>query len=242
MFFGHMKGAFTGATADRKGYFELADGGTLFLDEIGDMPASLQAKLLRVLEDGEVTPVGATQSRRVDVRVLAATNADLAAKIATGEFRQDLYFRLARYAVETPPLRERPEDLAVLAAHFLQLFASEMGRTAPQLTPEALALLEAYSFPGNVRELKNVIERALILSGGKAIRPEHLQLLASTPRPEGAKAAPSFTDLPLNLEEAEQALIQRALQQTGGNVAEAARLLGVNRSRIYRRFGAAEAG
>ncbi len=238
MFFGHMKGAFTGATADRKGYFELADGGTLFLDEIGDMPAALQAKLLRVLEDGEVTPVGATTTRRVDVRVLAATNADLAAKIAEGQFRQDLYFRLARYAVEMPPLRERPEDLAGLAAHFLQLFASEMGRTPPPLTPEALALLEAYSFPGNVRELKNVIERALILSGGEAIKREHLQLLASTPRPDGAKtSAPSFGDLPLNLEEAEQALIQRALQQTGGNVAEAARLLGVNRSRIYRRFG-----
>jgi DNA-binding NtrC family response regulator len=238
MFFGHMKGAFTGATADRKGYFELADGGTLFLDEIGDMPAVLQAKLLRVLEDGEVTPVGATSPRRVDVRVLAATNADLAAKIADGHFRQDLYFRIARYAVEMPPLRERPEDLAVLAAHFLQLFASEMGRTPPVLTPEALALLEGYTFPGNVRELKNVIERALILSGGEAIKREHLQLLASTPRPEGVKtSAPSFADLPLNLEEAEQALIQRALQQTGGNVAEAARLLGVNRSRIYRRFG-----
>jgi DNA-binding NtrC family response regulator len=141
--------------------------------------------------------------------------------------------------VETPPLRERPEDLAVLASHFLQLFAGEMGRTPPSLTPEALAVLEAYSFPGNVRELKNVIERALILSGGEAIRREHLQLLASTPRPESSRMAPSFTDLPLNLEEAEQALIQRALQQTGGNVAEAARLLGVNRSRIYRRFGSA---
>ena len=196
--------------------------------------------MLRVLEDGEVTPVGATQPRQVDVRVLAATNADLAAKIASGSFRQDLFFRLARYAVEMPPLRERPEDLAVLAAHFLQLFASEMRRTPPALTPEALKLLEAYSFPGNVRELKNVIERALILSGGEAIRREHLQLLASAPRPESGKSAPLFTDLPLNLDEAEQALIQRALQQIGGNFAEAARLLGVNRSRLYRRFGSGD--
>jgi DNA-binding NtrC family response regulator len=247
VFFGHVKGAFTGATTDRKGYFELADGGTLFLDEIGDMPATLQAKLLRVLEDGEVTPVGAMQPRKVDVRVLAATNAELPVKIAEGAFRQDLFFRLARFTVETPPLRERPEDIAVLAAHFLELFAAEMGRTPPALTPEALAMLEAHPFPGNVRELKNAIERALILSGGAPIRREHLQLLG----PSSASAAPALrempaakiapADLPLNLDEAEQALIQRALEQTGGNVAEAARLLGVNRSRIYRRFPQATA-
>jgi len=131
MFFGHTKGAFTGATADRKGWFELADGGTLFLDEIGDMPAALQAKLLRVLEDGMVTPVGSTQPRHVDVRVVSATNAHIASKIAAGEFRQDLYFRLARFTVETPPLRTRPDDLPLLAAHFLNLFASEMGMNAP---------------------------------------------------------------------------------------------------------------
>lgn len=168
MFFGHMRGAFTGATADRKGWFELADGGTLFLDEIGDMPAALQAKLLRVLEDGEITPVGAQQPKPVDVRVITATNADLAAKIAAGEFRQDLYFRLARYVVETPPLRDRPEDIPLLAANFLKMFASEMGLTPPALAPDALAVLTAHSFPGNVRELKNVIERALIASGGKS--------------------------------------------------------------------------
>jgi DNA-binding NtrC family response regulator len=247
VFFGHVKGAFTGATTDRKGYFELADGGTLFLDEIGDMPAALQAKLLRVLEDGEVTPVGAMQPKKVDVRVLAATNAELPVKIAEGAFRQDLFFRLARFTVETPPLRERPEDIAVLSAHFLDLFAAEMGRAAPALTPEALAVLEAHPFPGNVRELKNAIERALILSGGGPIRREHLQLLGSSsasPTPAlreipAAKTMPA--DLPLNLDEAEQALIQRALEQTGGNVAEAARLLGVNRSRIYRRFPQATA-
>jgi DNA-binding NtrC family response regulator len=238
MLFGHLKGSFTGATADRKGWFELADGGTLFLDEIGDMPNALQAKLLRVLEDGEITPVGAAQSKRVDVRIISATNAELSARIAGGDFRQDLYFRLARFIVQTPPLRERPEDIPLLAAHFLQLFAEEMGMAPPTLTSEALAWLSSYDFPGNVRELKNLIERALIASGGETIERKHVQVSTNSfvavpvreTRPE------SFANLPLNLEEAENVLIQRALEQTRGNVAEAARLLGVNRSRIYRRF------
>ncbi len=244
MFFGHLRGAFTGATADRKGWFELADGGTLFLDEIGDMPGTLQAKLLRVLEDGEITPIGATQPKRVDVRVITATNADLSGKIADGAFRQDLYYRLARYVVETPPLRGRREDIPLLAAHFLEMFSGEMGRTPPTLEADALARLAAHSFPGNVRELKNVVERALIASGGGAIRREHLQLLDFASEPpvrETFAARESASELPLNLDEAEQALIQRALEQTGGNVAEAARLLGVNRSRIYRRFPQATA-
>jgi DNA-binding NtrC family response regulator len=241
MLFGHMRGSFTGATADRKGWFDLADGGTLFLDEIGDMPAALQAKLLRVLEDGEITPVGASQARRVDVRVISATNADLDARTAAGDFRRDLYFRLARFVVVTPPLRDRSEDVPLLAAHFLQWFAVEMGLTPPQLTPAALALLSSYDFPGNVRELKNLIERALIECGGESIRPEHFRLsriASSAAPPQESKALPKAAvgDLSLNLEEAEQALIHRALEQTGGNVAEAARLLGVNRSRIYRRF------
>lgn len=141
------------------------------------MPHPLQAKLLRVLEDGEITPVGSGQARRVDVRVVAATNADIHAKIAAGDFRQDLYFRLARFAVETPPLRDRPEDIAILAEHFLQFFAADMGRLPSMLTPSARAMLEAYSFPGNVRELKNIIERAMILSGGASIDCMHLQLL-----------------------------------------------------------------
>jgi DNA-binding NtrC family response regulator len=239
LFFGHVRGAFTGATADRKGYFELADTGTLFLDEIGDMPLTLQAKLLRVLEDGAVTPVGSGQVRQVDVRVVAATNAQLPEKIAAGAFRQDLFFRLARYTVEMPPLRERPEDIPLLAAHFLEFFASETGRAAPPLTAEALRVLRYHDFPGNIRELKNALERALILCGGQPIEAEHLRFLSGgSPRlrelPPGERAA--FQDLPLNLEAAEQALIQRALEQTGGNVVEAARLLGVNRSRIYRRF------
>jgi DNA-binding NtrC family response regulator len=175
----------------------------------------------------------------VDVRVVAATNADLDEKIASGSFRQDLYFRLARYLVNMPSLRDRAEDIAILADHFLALFAAEMGMPKPALTRGALDLLETYTFPGNVRELKNMIERALIESGGESIEPSHLRLIESAPRrisfsrtaPEAAEA-----NLPLNLDAAEQALIQRALQETDGNVMEAARLLGVNRSRIYRRF------
>jgi DNA-binding NtrC family response regulator len=235
--FGHMKGSFTGATADRKGCFEMADGGTLFLDEIGDMDPALQAKLLRVLEDGEIAPIGAAKSKRVDVRIVAATNADLSARIAAGLFRQDLYFRLARYTVETPPLRDHPADIPLLADHFLELFAAEMGIAPPTWTPPALQLLENYPFPGNVRELKNIIERALIECGGKTIQPEHVRLTASAPRPAPApNAVPVGGDIPLNLKAAEEELIRRAVRQCNGNIVEAARLLGVNRSRIYRRF------
>jgi DNA-binding NtrC family response regulator len=238
--FGHLKGAFTGATADRKGCFELADGGTLFLDEIGDMPAGLQVKLLRVLEDGQVTPVGAGEAKHVDVRVIAATNADLTARIAAGGFRQDLFFRLARYTIQTPALRERLDDVPQLAAHFLQLFAAEMGQPSPGISRAAVAALQAYDYPGNIRELKNIIERALIGSGGAMILPEHLQLAAAagaaTPPAAPAIKAAVAAELPLNLAAAEDALIQRALQETGGNIAEAARLLGVHRTRIYRKL------
>ncbi len=235
--FGHTRGAFTGALAEHKGWFELADGGTLFLDEIGDMAPALQAKLLRVLEDGQVVPVGATQAKRVDVRVVAATNADLDDRIASGAFREDLYFRLARYLVEMPALRDRREDIGPLAEHFLTLFAGEMGVVKPALTRRALELLESHSFPGNVRELKNMIERALIESGGEPIEPVHLRLISRPARQLTTVPQPlPPTRVLFNLEEAEDALIQRALQETSGNVVQAARLLGVNRSRIYRRF------
>ena len=246
MLFGHVKGSFTGATADRKGYFELADGGTIFLDEIGDMPLSLQVKLLRVLEDGCVTPVGAAEARRVDVRVIAATNADLAARIAAGTFRQDLFFRLARYPVTTPPLRDRLEDIPLLVAHFLNLIAGEMGMKTPGFSTRALEQLQRHHYPGNVRELKNIIERALIESDGGAIEPRHLHLLQRTdlsPPPPAARPEPESAPavLPLNLAAAEDLLIQRALQQTDGNIAEAARLLGVHRTRIYRKLAQEEA-
>ncbi len=195
--FGHKKGAFTGANAHRKGYFELADKGTLFLDEIGDMPIDLQAKLLRVLDDGGFTPIGSDEEKHVDVRVLAATNTDLQTKIANGAFREDLYYRLARFTVTVPPLRERKADIPPLVAHFLQMLAAEMGigrglegtqgwkDDVVCLSPEALEALMNYDFPGNVRELKNIIEGALIKSSGGPIRVEHLSHLG-----EGATAPP----------------------------------------------------
>jgi DNA-binding NtrC family response regulator len=243
MLFGHVKGAFTGAMADRKGCFELADGGTLFLDEIGDMPVALQVKLLRVLEDGCVTPVGHMESRQVDVRVIAATNAELETRIVAGTFRQDLFFRLARYSITTPPLRDRIEDVPSLAEYYLKVFAAEMGRQPPLLSPEGMVALKAYHFPGNVRELKNIIERALIESGGETILPEHLHLQRAeqlhSPATNGHRRHLA-SDLPLNLADAEELLIQRALDETDGNIAEAARLLGVNRTRIYRKLAQEE--
>ena len=176
-FFGHLKGAFTGAQDRHRGYFAQADGGTLFLDEVGDLPLVLQAKLLRILETGLVVPVGATQEQRVEVRVLAATNQELTGLIAEDRFREDLYFRLASFVVEVPPLRERREDIPLLVDHFLQRFAVETGRESPGLSDEALALLAEHEFPGNVRELKNLIEYALIKSQGALIRPEHLRFV-----------------------------------------------------------------
>jgi DNA-binding NtrC family response regulator len=243
MFFGHLKGSFTGALSDRKGFFELAHRGTLFLDEIGDMPIALQAKLLRVLEDGVIMPVGAGTGKTVDVRVIAATNVDLHAKIAAGAFRKDLYFRLARFTVVTPPLRERPEDIAILVRHFLNHFAVEMGLREVDIDKTALDILTVYPYPGNVRELKNIIERALIESGGKRVEPRHLHLLkAPSAPPSSAGPVPRYSDLPLSVEAAEEELIQRALSQTRGNIAEAARLLGINRTRIYRKLASSRAG
>ncbi|MBT4503663.1 MAG: sigma-54-dependent Fis family transcriptional regulator [Gemmatimonadetes bacterium] len=238
LLFGHVKGAFTGADRDRVGYFALAEGGTLFLDEIGDMPLELQAKLLRVLEQRAVLPVGGNREKAVDVRVLAATHADLEAQVREGRFRQDLFFRLAGFPVQVPPLRERREDIPLLAQHFVEMFAIEMGVTPPSITPDSLALLTDYAYPGNVRELKNGIERALIESGGKDIQKQHLHLSADVATPTASSSTPSFDDLPLNLERAEWTLMQRALAQTKGNVAKAARLLGINRTKIYRRMAA----
>ena len=242
LFFGHVRGAFTGAEADRIGYFQLADGGTLFLDEVGEMPVDIQPKLLRALEDGRFTPVGGSAETAVEARVIASTNADLRDRIASKTFRQDLYYRLARFAVNVPPLRERPEDTPLLAQHFLDILGAEMSLRPPSVSPQALQALHGHDFPGNVRELKNVVERALIESRGAEILPQHLhftyveQAHPSTP----PSPPPSDPDLPLNLEEAEVYLVRRALSKTAGNVAAAARLLGTNRNRIYRVLARAE--
>jgi DNA-binding NtrC family response regulator len=242
LLFGHLRGAFTGADADRLGYFEMAHEGTLFLDEIGEMPLELQAKLLRVLEDGLVRRVGERDGHQVDVRVVAATNQDLTERIRNGTFRQDLYFRLARFTVTAPPLRERREDIPLLAEHFLRLFAREMGREPPELTGEALEALNRYAFPGNVRELKNIIERALLESRGGPVRGHHLHLLGALDAGSGtapvAAAGVGSDELPDDLDAAvariERLVLHRALDRTGGNIAEAARLLNTNRNRVYR--------
>jgi DNA-binding NtrC family response regulator len=238
LFFGHVKGSFTGANTDKPGYFQLANGGTLFLDEIGDMPLDLQAKLLRALEERAVMSVGGSTEDAVDVRVVSATHTDLPAAIREGGFRQDLYYRLAGFPVSVAALRDRQDDIPLLAAHFLQLLADEMRVPVATVTDAALEMLSAHAFPGNIRELKNIVERALIESGGADIEPKHLHLEAAAP------AAPitsgvSVEGLPLNLAEAEIALIQKALARTDGNMAQAAKLLGISRTKLYRRLAQA---
>ena len=229
--FGHVRGAFTGAHTSRKGSFELADGGTLFLDEIGDMPLELQPKLLRVLEQELILPLGSEDEKRVDVRVITATNADLQTHIDNGTFRSDLYFRLARFLVELPPLRQRREDIALLAQHFVQLFAAEMGFPAPKLTAATLGVLKAYAFPGNVRELKNIIERALIKSGGAPIRPQHLHFIdaapATAPKTNGEANAKS----PQSTEETETLILEYVRAQGSINNEECRALLAAEYNR-----------
>jgi len=182
-FFGHVKGAFTGALDNREGYFEAADRGTLFLDELGDMPLMMQTKLLRVLEDRKVMRVGATTEKQIDVRVIAATNSHLEERIQDKSFRQDLYYRLTGYTIQLPALRERQEDIALLVEHFLQLLTREMNFVRGFIGSEALAMLSNYQFPGNIRELKNIIEHALISSNGQPIQAHHLHLIRSSNSP-----------------------------------------------------------
>jgi len=208
--FGHVRGAFTGANTSRKGYFEHANKGTLFLDEIGDMPPVLQTKLLRVLEDDCIVPVGGTEPKRVDVRIIAATNQNLSKKIAEGAFREDLYYRLARFPVNVPPLRERKEDIPLLAEHFLKMFVAEMGVQKSVLSPETISALETHHYPGNVRELKNIIERALINNRGSVIRPEHLDFIDVSDYPVSHTTNISQEDeLPLALEQIEELMVKR---------------------------------
>lgn len=229
-FFGSVKGAFTGANSNRKGFFELADGGTLFLDEVGDLPLGLQAKLLRTLEDGSFYPVGGQRERRVKVRVISATNADLDNKIGQRTFREDLYFRLAQFTIEVPPLRRRRADIELLARHFAASFAKQMKIPAPTMSESAIAKLRAYHYPGNIRELRNIIERGIIASRG-ALEADHIEL--STAKDQLQTAA--VTDLEtLSLKEVKKQLAEAALRQCEGNVSAAAKLLGVHRSWFYR--------
>src|SRR5689334_7274980 len=243
-FFGHARGAFTGALRDRAGRFELADGGTLFLDEVGEIPPELQAKLLRVLQEGELERVGEERTRRVDVRLIAATNRDLRAEAEAGRFRQDLYFRLSVFPIELPPLRRRAEDIPVLAEHFLALAARKLGRPKPRLTLADAQRLQRYGWPGNVRELQHVIERAVILAEGD--RPV-IELPAdpaaaspqSRPYPLRDHGDRVLTDAELRRLEADN--IRAALRRTAGKVAGpggAAELLGIRPTTLASRIKA----
>jgi DNA-binding NtrC family response regulator len=228
--FGHVRGAYTDAKTDRVGRFELADGGTLFLDEIANVPVNLQPKLLRVLETGEFERVGSSQTRRVDVRVLSATNSNLKDESASGRFRQDLFFRLNTVEIHLPPLRERPEDIPALAAHFLGIHAQRYRKELRVFDPAALEALATYAWPGNVRELDHVVQRAVLLARADEVKPADLGL--QTARGEGGERRLEE----MSLEEVERLLIQKALRRFGGNVSQAAETLGLSRSALYRRM------
>jgi transcriptional regulator with PAS, ATPase and Fis domain len=228
--FGHEKGSFTGADRRKLGKFEAAHGGTLFLDEIGELRLDLQAKLLRALEARRVTRVGGNQEVDVDVRIVAASNRDLTAEAKAGRFRDDLFFRLSAFVVEIPPLRERPNEIGLLAELFARQLSVAANRPTPRLHEKALAILERYDWPGNVRELRNVIERALVLVDGDTIRVEHLpDMLRDEPRPAVTGAIRS------HLEQIERRAIEDALAAEEGNQTRAARRLGISRrTLIYR--------
>jgi DNA-binding NtrC family response regulator len=225
--FGHVKGAFTDARTDRIGRFELAEGGTLLLDEIGTLEPRQQAKLLRVLETGEVERVGASRARKLDVRILSATNADITAEVAAGRFREDLLFRLNTIEIHLPPLRERRDDIRPLAEHLLRRYAARYRKALAGFEPEALEALEGHAWPGNVRELDHTLERAVLMAQGPLVRGVDLGL-------RGGGPATRLEDLPL--EEVERVLIRKALERHGGNVSQAAKALGLSRSALYRRL------
>lgn len=226
--FGHVKGAYTGADGDRPGLFELADQGTLFLDEVGELPLAVQAKLLRVLEQGEVQRLGENRTRTVDVRLITATNRDLTAEVKAGRYREDLLHRLDVLHVALPPLRERPGDIDLLIDHFLAVCARKLEQKPKRLAPETRALLLRYHWPGNIRQLRNVVERACIMAGSEVIRPEDL--------PEsvrGGTEVASFMSPIVSMAEVEKMHILRVLEHTGGNKKGAAELLGIDRSTLY---------
>jgi transcriptional regulator with GAF, ATPase, and Fis domain len=233
--FGHERGAFTGATRQKPGRFEDAAHGTLFLDEIGELPLPLQVKLLQVIEEKTFHRVGGNQPLTVDVRIITATNRDLAAMVRAREFREDLFFRLNVFPITLPPLRERPGDVRELAGFFLRRHGAAEGK----LTPAALQALERHPFPGNVRELEYALERAMILAGSEPIGVEHLSLAGAAPAAAAAAGpdwVPAIPPEGLSLERLERELILRALERAGGNKSQAARLLGLTRRTLYSRM------
>ena len=240
--FGHVKGAFTGAISNRVGRFTQADGGTLFLDEIGDMPLPLQAKILRVLQDRIVEPVGGQSGRKVDVRIISATNKRLEEAVASGSFRGDLFFRLNVYPIVIPPLRERREDIPLLVEYFAAHFAAQMGRRPMLLTDEALGVLRAYAWPGNIRELQNFVERLTISHAGRTVNADTITgwLPGSGRAPEIPETSEVAAELPEDLdaylEETERTLILAALEKTGGVQARAAELLHISERSMWHRI------
>ena len=229
-FFGHKKGSFTGAVQDKDGLFKAADGGTLFLDEVGDLPLSMQVKLLRAIQEKSIRPVGAQTEIKVDVRILSATHKNLHDLAAQGKFRQDLYYRLNVIELQIPGLRERPDDIALLAGVLCQKLSENLGMKPPQLTPEAVVALQHYSFPGNVRELENILERALTLCNGSEITAQDLQLLTNVPDGDNGEEADMGGKESLDdyLERIERATIEKALAQANQNKTAAAKLLGIS--------------
>jgi DNA-binding NtrC family response regulator len=226
--FGHVKGAFTDARSDRIGRFELAEGGTIFLDEIGNIPLRQQAKLLRVIESGEIERVGSSRSKHVDVRLVSATNTDLHVACQAGQFREDLLFRLNTVEIHLPPLRERREDIPALAAHFLTGYASRYHRQLEAMHPSTLQVLTQHTWPGNVRELEHTLERAVLMCRTGQIQPADLGL--------GVARSQSQNLEELSLESVETILIRKALQRFQGNVSQAAEALGLSRGALYRRM------
>jgi len=225
--FGYVRGAFTDAKKDKPGRFKLAEGGTIFLDEIGDVSAAVQVKLLRVIEQKEFEPLGATYTEKVDVRIIAATNRDLEEMVRAGRFREDLYYRLNVMKVELPPLRERRDDIPLLVEHFIQKYNKKMGKEIEGVSEEAMRLLLNHPYPGNVRELENIMEHAFILCKGRIILPEHLPhyLYAKTPSLPAA-----------SLKEWEREIIKEVLRRSGGNITRAARELGIHRTTLWRKM------
>ncbi|HNR31096.1 MAG TPA: sigma-54 dependent transcriptional regulator, partial [Candidatus Hydrogenedentes bacterium] len=223
--FGHVKGAFTGATESRAGFFHTADGGTIFLDEVSETSASMQVKLLRVLQDKEVCMVGSSRPRKVDVRILAATNKDLLALVTKGAFRKDLFYRLNVITIALPPLRERGDDILLLANHFAQRYAAELGRPQPRFSEQAMAVLKNYDWPGNVRELENVVQRLVLMTDGEIIHVPDLPPLMRF-------SALTRTGLDRTLAEVEAEYVSNVLASVGGNKTRAAEILGIDRKTL----------
>jgi DNA-binding NtrC family response regulator len=249
--FGHEKGAFTGAVERRLGKFEQANGGTLFLDEIGDISFAAQSKLLRALQEGEITRVGGSRTIRVDVRVIAATNKDLLEEVKAGRFREDLYFRLKVIEITIPPLRERPDDIIALSEHFLRVLRQRIPTPVKSFAPETLEILKAYPYPGNVRELRNIIERGIVFANGEQMVRENLPsdvlrtvdlLQPASNRPGGGasdQTGPAYLDpngVPLALDKVERIHIEHTLKFTRGNKVKAASLLGISRTTLYEKI------